>query len=435
MAATTTPNYEINYEDDRFAKVDADIQQQSSNLDQVYGGMIDNTDQFYNDLKQSTQDYADKQSQIQQEKTDFAIEQINQQKEQANKDYQKEQSGAYVDWQKQSNQYGAEAEKMAAAGLANTGYSESSQVSMYNTYQNRVATARESYQRAVLNYDNAIKDAQLQNNAALAEIAYNALQKQLELGLQGFQYKNQLILDLTGKKTELNNTKWNRYQDILNQINTENALAEDARQFNENLAFQETENEKERTFKSQEAELDRKFQAEQANIERKFKEKQAELDRKHDKEMLKAKTKAEKEILEQQHKNDLAKLKKQQEYEMAQLDKKLANNKALLKYEKSLKSSISTKTSGGSSKSSGSSKSGSSKSGSSSSKVNNNSSTSGKVSSTNILDMGYGPINANKASQLVDEGKLTYKVNKNGNITFSKTPQAITLPTWKLGKK
>ena len=31
---------------------------------------------------------------------------------------------------------------------------ESSKVSMYNTYQNRVATARDSYNRAVLNYNN-----------------------------------------------------------------------------------------------------------------------------------------------------------------------------------------------------------------------------------------------------------------------------------------
>lgn len=424
MAATTTPNYEINYEDDRFAKVDADIQQQSSNLDQVYGGMIDNTDQFYNDLKQSTQDYADKQSQIQQEKTDFAIEQINQQKEQANKDYQKEQSGAYVDWQKQSNQYGAEAEKMAAAGLANTGYSESSQVSMYNTYQNRVATARESYQRAVLNYDNAIKDAQIQNNAALAEIAYNALQKQLELGLQGFQYKNQLILDLTGKKTELNNTKWNRYQDILNQINTENALAEDARQFNENLAFQETENEKDRTFKAQEAELDRKFQADQANIERKFKEKQAELDRKHDKAMQEAKTKAEKELLKQQHANDMAKLKKQQEYEMAQLDKQLANEKALVKY----KSSFNSGGSGGNNKKTVDTNNGT--------KIKaTNTGKNGKINTNNILELGYGPINGTQLSRLVNSGDVNVSADKSGNLTFSKTKKSISLPTWNLGKK
>jgi hypothetical protein len=123
---------------------------------------------------------------------------------------------------------------MAASGLAGTGFSESSQVSMYNTYQNRVATAREVYNQAVLNYNNAIKDARLQNNSLLAEIAYEALQTQLKLSLEGFQYKNNLILEQANKKIELERDYYNRYLDVLNQINTENALAEDIRQFDLN---------------------------------------------------------------------------------------------------------------------------------------------------------------------------------------------------------
>ncbi len=319
----TTPNYDVNYEDERFGKVESDKNQALTQLEQTYGGMIESSDKYFDAQIQASKDWADKQSQIQQEQTDFAIEQIEQQKQQANKDYQKEQSGAYVDWRKQSNQYGTEAEKMASAGLTNTGFSESSQVSMYNTYQNRVATARESYNMAVLNYNNAIKDAQLQNNAALAEIAYKSLQQQLELSLQGFQYKNQLILEQANKKTELDNIYYNRYQDVLQQINTENALAEDIRQFNENQKWQTEQAELDRQFKSQEAELDRKFEAAQA-----------ELNRKHDKEMLAAKTKAEKEQLAIQHQNDMKKLQQQ-----------LENEKAMLKYQSDLqKQSITTST-------------------------------------------------------------------------------------------
>ena len=293
----TTPNYDINYDDERFGKVESDKSQALTELEQTYGGMINDADKYFNDQIQASKDWADKQSQIQQDNTDFAIEQIEQQKDQANKDYIKEQSGAYVDWQKQSNQYGAESEKMASAGLSRTGYSESSQVSMYNTYQNRVATARESYNKAVLNYNNAIKDAQLQNNAALAEIAYKSLQQQLELSLQGFQYKNQLILEQANKKTELDNIYYNRYQDVLQQINTENAMAEQIRQYNET----------------------QKFQADQAALDRNFQAQQAEINRQFEKEMLTAKTEKEKELLKIQQQNDLAKLKKQHEYELAQL--------------------------------------------------------------------------------------------------------------------
>ena len=231
-------NYDINYDDERFKQVEAEKQQALTEVDNTYSGMISQSDKYYQDQINASKDWANTQQQLQQDKTDFAIEQIEQQKEQANKDYTKEQSGAYVDWQKQSNKYGVNAEQMASSGMTNTGYSESSQVSMYNTYQNRVATARESYNLAVLNYNNSIKDAQLQNNSALAEIAYNALQQQLELSLQGFQYKNQLIIEQANKKLEVDQTYYNRYQDVLQQMNQENALAEEVRQYNESMQFQ-----------------------------------------------------------------------------------------------------------------------------------------------------------------------------------------------------
>lgn len=234
MASTT-----VNYNDKRFTEVNTQKNQALSDLEKTYGGMINDADKYYQAQIDASKQWADTQSQIQQAETDFAIQQVEQQKEQTQKDYTKEQSGAYVDWQKQSSQHGVNAEQKASQGLQNTGYSESSQVSMYNTYQNRVATARESYNKAVQNYDNSITQARLQNNAKLAEIAYQALQSQLELSLQGFQYKNQLVLEKANKKTELENQYYQRYQNVLQQINTENALAEQIRQYNKSYALQE----------------------------------------------------------------------------------------------------------------------------------------------------------------------------------------------------
>lgn len=234
-----TPNYNVNYEDKRFQEVESDKKQALSDVERTYSGMINQSDAYYQAQIDASKEWAETQKQNQQAQTDFAIEKIEQQKEQAQKDYTKEQSGAYVDWQKQSGAYGVNAEQQAAAGLAGSGFAESSQVSMYNTYQARITAARESYNQAVLNYNNAIKDARLQNNSALAEIAYQALQTQLELSLQGFQYKNQLILEKANKKTELENTYYGRYQDVLKQINTENAMAEEVRQYNENLAMEQ----------------------------------------------------------------------------------------------------------------------------------------------------------------------------------------------------
>ena len=230
--------YEINYEDQKFKDVETAKDTAISDLEKTYGSMIDQSEAFYKDQVDATTEWEKKQTELQNQQTEFAISEIEQKKDQAKKDYTKEQSGAYVDWQKQSNEFGAEAEQRAAQGMANTGFSESSQVAMYTNYQNRVVAARETFSRIVQDFDNDITQARLQNNAALAEIAYNALQKRLELNLQGFQYQNQLLLEQLNKKTELDQIYHERWQDVLAQLNTENALAEEIRQYNESMAFE-----------------------------------------------------------------------------------------------------------------------------------------------------------------------------------------------------
>ena len=206
-------------------KYNAEGQLEAAASNATFDEMISQSDGHFQSQIDATNQWAETQKQNQQAQTDFTIEQVEQQKDQAQKDYTREQSGAYVDWQKQSNAYGVNAEKMAANGMQNTGYSESSQVAMYNQYQNRVMAARESYNKAVLNYDNAITQARLQNSAVLAEIAYNALQKQLELSLEGFQYKNQLVLEKATREREIKNDYYQRYLAELDQINTENSQA------------------------------------------------------------------------------------------------------------------------------------------------------------------------------------------------------------------
>lgn len=231
-------NYTVNYDDERFKEVEKEKQEQLNTIDNTYNNMINNSDSFYQKQIDAANEYKDTQTQLQNEQTQLSIDEINQQKDKLQKDYIKEQKGAYADWQKESNRYGANAETQASNGLRNTGYSESSQVSMYNQYQSRVATARETYNTGVQNYDRSIAQARLSNNSKLAEIAYNTLQTTLELGLNGFQYKNQLLLNQIEAKQNVDNTYYGRWQNVLSQINTENALAEQVRQYNENMAYQ-----------------------------------------------------------------------------------------------------------------------------------------------------------------------------------------------------
>ena len=226
----------VNYDDERFKAVENEKQSALNNVNNVYNNMVNETQGYYDDLKNAAEEYGRTQAELQQQQSDYAIQQIEQNKDYLKKDYEKEQRGAYQDWQKQSNRYGVEAERQAAVGLNNTGYSESSQVSMYNTYQNRVAQARDTYNKAVTEYDNQITQARLTNSAQLAQIAYQALQTKLELSLEGFQYKNNLLTQQLQMQQATEDRYYSRWQDVLSQINTENALAEQQRQFNASLA-------------------------------------------------------------------------------------------------------------------------------------------------------------------------------------------------------
>lgn len=362
---------QVDYGDARLERVEKDKDRANSRINETYDQMINQSDKFYQSQIDASKEYAETQKKNQQEQTDFAIEQIEQQKAQAKKDYTKEQSGAYVDWQKQSGEYGANAEAMAAQGMGGTGYSESAQVSMYNTYQNRVATARETYNRAVLNYDNAIKDARLQNNAALAEIAYNALQTQLELALEGFQYKNSLIQEKTKLGLEVDNQYWGRYTDVLDQINTENALAEDIRQYNESLAEEKRQYNESLAFqKAQLAEEKRQFNVAQA----------------------------------------------------AKASSSSGGGSSGSSRVK--KSSSSSKSSSSKSKGETNRGSGIKKSSSSSSTKKSSGSSSATIDMNSVLALGYGPISASKLSELESKG-LVQSYQDGNKIKFKKSAYAI----------
>ena len=233
----------VNYNDKRFQQVENEKATALREVNSTYDNMINSTDKMYQDQINASKDYEKTQSQLQQEQTDFAIEKLEQSKEWAEQDYLKEQKGAYVDYQQAMNPYGGNAEAMASRGLTGSGYAQNVQATTFGAYQNRVATARESFNRTVVEFSQQMQEAIQQNKSALAQIAYESLQKRLELTLQGFQYKNSLLEAQLQAKQQTDDRYYNRWQNVLQQINTENSLAEQQRQFNEQMALQRAEQE------------------------------------------------------------------------------------------------------------------------------------------------------------------------------------------------
>lgn len=240
--------------DERLTMADAEAMKTQGAADleasnKMYDDMVAANEKSKDDALGLIDNNKTEQEKIANEQTDFAIEKIEQEREWAKKDYTKEQSGAYADWQKQSNQYGVNAEQKASMGMAGTGYSESSQVSMYNQYQNRIAVARESYLRADAEFVNAMKDARLQNSAVLAQIAAETLKQKLEITLTYAQQNNTLLQNKANAATQIKAQTHANYMDVLGAIYQQDALEEsarhnkaveeeNARQFNETMAYQ-----------------------------------------------------------------------------------------------------------------------------------------------------------------------------------------------------
>lgn len=210
--------------EEQVAALDEEKETVLSEVDEKYGGLIEQSDSMFREQIDAVQSYADKQSEIQQAQTDFAVQQMEQQKDQLEKDYTKEQSAAYVDFKKQTDAHGVNAEKIAAGGMWGSGYSESAQTAMYTEYQRRVATAKASFDQAVVEFDNAITQAKLQNNSALAEIAFNTLQKKLALEAQMFTNRNSLLDAQANARAQVESN----YLDVWEQLNAEQFNMEDA---------------------------------------------------------------------------------------------------------------------------------------------------------------------------------------------------------------
>jgi hypothetical protein len=222
----------IHYEDERFAAVEAQQQKALEQVDATYGQLAEGVTEAFDAQKAAVEGWQQTQTDLQTQQGQLSQQQLQQQKDAAAESYEQEQSAAYTDYQKATARHGVEAEKLAGGGLTGSGYSESSLTRLYTAYQNRVATARAAYEAAVLGYDTAMAEARLQNSAQLAQIAYDALQTQLSLSMESLQYQNDLLQQQAAARRQVEDTYYQRSQDVLAQINRENALAEEIRQFN-----------------------------------------------------------------------------------------------------------------------------------------------------------------------------------------------------------
>lgn len=193
----------------------------------TYQQNYDNQLNNYNNLMKQQQNYIDtfaEQSKINQQKqTDYNINLINQNKQETQKQAQAEMGNAYIDYQKSINQYSGNAEQMSSNGLSGTGFAKNQEIAMNITYQNRVSSANSALQKANTNYDNQIQQALLNNDASLAEIALQQMQKSYQLVLQGFEYRTTMENNRLSYIQNMNDSYFSKEQSLLDRLNTYNS--------------------------------------------------------------------------------------------------------------------------------------------------------------------------------------------------------------------
>ena len=136
------------------------------------------------------------------ENTQQILSEIERQRKYKEQDFNKEAKGAYSDYKHVINPYGVNAENAYSNGLGNSGYSETSKLNAYNTYQNRYATAKASTDRIMEDFNNQILQAQLEGNKELAQVALNKVNAQMSNLWQ------QLGLDATLTGNKVNYNQW-----------------------------------------------------------------------------------------------------------------------------------------------------------------------------------------------------------------------------------
>lgn len=204
----------------------------------MYEGLINNA----GEMRDQQNQFLSQQEEIQNANLDKQLDYqkgiIDQQKQEASRNKAVEEKKALNDYTAYTNPYGLQNERLYGAGLGNSGVSETSKLGAYTTMQTRVAAGNAAYQKAVQEYDNAFNQAVLNNDVQKAENALNKLKLQLQNNQDYYTNVASLSQNKLKNQQDLQATYMDQYNNVYNQIMSEQKQAEAIRQYNESLAEQ-----------------------------------------------------------------------------------------------------------------------------------------------------------------------------------------------------
>ena len=189
-------------------------------LTEQQGTMLDES------LKQQ-QDIVNKQTQMNVDALERNKVEIDEQTKNTNQ-------GLYTEYKKASNPYGANAEQLYSRGLGNSGYAETTQANLYNTYQKNVTNTINNAQKLKSDFDVQISQARQNGDITLAQNALEIYKQKMQLLTQEYDLRNNREQYLYQKEQDaLQQSNWEKeyaYQQQRDQVSDQ--------QYAEQMAYQ-----------------------------------------------------------------------------------------------------------------------------------------------------------------------------------------------------
>ena len=142
-----------------------------------------NQNQMLDNALQQQQDITNKQ-------TALNVAELERNKQEIDKDVDKTNKALYAEYRKATNPYGQNAENLASQGLANSGYAETTQTNLFNTYQRNVTDTLNNARDLKSDFDFQISKARQTGDITLAQNALAIYNQKMLLLTQEYELRN-----------------------------------------------------------------------------------------------------------------------------------------------------------------------------------------------------------------------------------------------------
>lgn len=122
--------------------------------------------------------------------TDLNVAELQRNKDEIDKDTNKTNRALYAEYRKATNPYGANAEGLASRGLGNSGYAETTQTNLYNTYQRNITDTLNNARDLKSDFDFQISKARQTGDITLAQNALQIYNQKMQLLTQEYEMRN-----------------------------------------------------------------------------------------------------------------------------------------------------------------------------------------------------------------------------------------------------